>query len=260
MRNYLDLLDRVLTHGQDLDTHTGPRRTVFAANLEYDLSAGFPMVTTRKIRWANVVHELIWFLNGETNTKYLTDNGVHIWDGNAAPDGNVGPIYGHQWRNFNSSGVDQITRAIRLLRSRVHTTRNVIIAWNPEEQQHMRLPPCHWGFQLFTDGSYVSMLVSMRSSDVALGTPTNIASYALLTEMFAKLTDKLPGMLHMSLGDVHLYADHLDTARIQLQRDPLPLPTVEIQNLTPDLRNLHHEDFHLVGYQHHPVLTYKLIT
>ena len=124
----------------------------------------------------------------------------------------------------------------------------------------MRLPPCHWGFQLFTDGSYVSMLVSMRSSDVALGLPTNIASYALLAEMFAKLTDKLPGMLHMSLGDVHLYADHLDTARIQLQRDPLPLPIVEIQNLTPDLRGLRHEDFHLVEYQHHPVLTYKLIT
>lgn len=260
MRNYLDLLDRVLTHGIDRQTHTGPRRTLFVANLDYDLSVGFPMVTTRKIRWANVVHELIWFLNGETNTRYLTDNDVHIWDGNAAPNGDVGPIYGHQWRDFNSAGIDQITRSIRLLLGKTHTTRNVVIAWNPAQQFAMRLPPCHFAFQLFTDGSYVSTLASLRSSDVALGLPTNIASYALLCHLFAKVTDRKPGMLHMSLGDTHLYADHLDTARVQIQRDPLPLPTVEVQNITTDLRGLRYEDFHLCGYQYHPVLKYKLIT
>lgn len=258
MRNYLDLLDRTLTHGANLPTRNGERRTVFVANLEYDLSAGFPLVTTRKMRWQNVVYELFWFLNGETNTKYLTDNDVRIWDDNADTDGNVGPIYGHQWRNFGGHGIDQIANAISLLRSRIHTTRIVVSAWNPAQQWAMRLPPCHFAFQVFTDGSHVSMLASLRSSDIALGLPTNIASYALLTHMFAKIVGRKPGMLHLSLGDVHLYANHVDNARIQLQREPLPLPTVEVHTVTPDLRAMQFQDVQLSGYQYHPFLRYDM--
>lgn len=266
MRSYLDLVQRILSNGVGLPTRNDVRRTIFVHHLEFDLSAGFPLVTTRKMRFENAWHELRWFLDGGTNVRFLHDNGVHIWDANAdQKTGDVGPIYGYQWRNFNGEGVDQIAESIRMLKMerRIHTTRNLVTAMNPAQQREMKLPPCHVSFQLFSDASisadpFVSMLVQLRSTDVVLGLPTNIASYAILLTLFAKLANMRPGMLYMTLGDVHLYTDHVEKVKKQLDREPLPLPTVQVHRVTPDLRGLQAEDVTLHNYQFHSAIKFSL--
>lgn len=257
--DYLSLVDIVYSHGVDQPTRNGFRRTTFVNNLEFDLSTGlFPLQTIRFIPWKNVIHELIWFLNGETNTKYLQDNDVHIWDANADPGGNVGTIYGYQWRNYNGEGVDQIVNSLKLLREKNHSTRNVVIAWNPAQQWAMKLPPCHFGFQLYRENGYLSLLASMRSSDAILGLPTNIASYALLLLFYCKHADLKPAKLHMSLGDTHLYEDHLPKIPLLLNREPLPPPRVEVHQVTTDLRNMQPSFVTLHDYQYRKAIKFQL--
>jgi len=261
MYNYIDLLKEVIKNGKDVQTRNGIRRTCYQANLHYDLQEGFPIVTTRKIFWRGITTELCWFLNGDTNTKYLTDRGVHIWDGNASDNGNCGPIYGFQWRNFNGSGIDQIQNLIDDLITNPNSTRHIVTAWNPEQQRHMKLPACHCFFQCHVeDEEILHMQVSLRSSDVTLGLPFNISSYALLTHILAKRCGYRIGHLWINLGNVHMYKEHLTTALDQIRRDPLPLPELSLTSpLTHHLYNLDPLGFKLINYEYHPAMKYDLI-
>lgn len=254
MRQYLDLLSHVLENGTDRGDRTGTgTRSVFGYQMRYDLGQGFPVLTTKKLHLKSIIHELLWFLAGDTNIKYLNDNGVSIWDEWADANGDLGPVYGKQWRSWpdaQGGTIDQIENLLREIRCNPYSRRLIVSAWNPAEVEQMALPPCHCLFQFYVADGKLSCQLYQRSADVFLGVPFNIASYALLTQMMAKVVGLQPGEFVHTLGDAHLYLNHLDQAREQLTRSPLPLPVLEIAD-RPDLFSFEYEDFKLRGYKAH---------
>ena len=261
MLQYHTLMERILEEGEDLETRNGYRRTIYGHQMSFNLTNGFPAVTTKVLFFEKVVWELIWFLEGRTDLAFLHAHDVHIWDQNARGD-YAGPIYGEQWRSFGGDKMfDQIKYAIRLLHDEPTSTRNVVSAWNPEAAWlKSYLPPCHTLFQVHSNGKRLSLQVYMRSVDVALGLPFNIASYALLAHLLAIVSGQAPHRLIFSLGNAHLYRQHVGKARMQLTRQPYPLPTLEITGpVSPDLRGLDASQFKLINYQYHPYINYELI-
>ena len=258
MRQYLDLLADILEHGVPKGDRTGTGTlSVFGRQLRFDLDRGFPLVTTKKLHLRSIVHELLWFLRGDTNVAYLHEHGVGIWDEWASPEGELGPIYGHQWRSWptpDGGSIDQIARVVELLQSDPDSRRMVVSAWNVADLGRMALSPCHCLFQFWVARGRLSCQLYQRSGDVFLGVPFNIASYALLTMMIARVTDLEPGELVHTFGDVHLYQNHLDQARTQLAREPRPLPTMILARRPASVFDYRYEDFELVGYEPHPAI------
>lgn len=256
MRQYLDLLKDIMENGQDADNRTGIyARKVFGRQMRFDLSKGFPLVTTKKVFLKGIIHELIWLLSGNTNIKYLTDNNVHIWDEWADKDGNLGPVYGAQWRNFNGEGIDQIKDVIERIKTNPQDRRLIVTAWNPAQIDKMALPPCHafYQFDVTPDGRLNCQLYQ-RSCDMFLGVPFNIASYTLLTMMIAQVTGLKPGEFVHTLGNAHIYSNHFEQVKTQLTREPFPLPQMKINPAIKDINDFKYEDFELVNYQCHGVL------
>ncbi|MEN8718924.1 MAG: thymidylate synthase [Oceanococcaceae bacterium] len=255
MRTYLDLMQRILDEGVDKADRTGTgTRSLFGAQMRFDLGAGFPLVTTKKLHLRSIIHELLWFLSGDTNIAYLKDNGVSIWDEWADDNGDLGPVYGSQWRSwpdYNGGQVDQISRLLDSLRNNPHSRRHIVSAWNVGLVDQMALPPCHLLFQFYVAEGKLSCLLYQRSCDFFLGVPFNIASYALLTHMIAQQVDLQPGDFVWTGGDVHLYSNHFDQAREQLARTPRPLPTLELSKAA-DLFSYRFEDITIAGYDPHP--------
>ncbi|MES2201642.1 MAG: thymidylate synthase [candidate division FCPU426 bacterium] len=256
MKQYLDMLTRVLETGERREDRTGVGTlSVFGAQARFDLRQGFPLVTTKKTHLRSIIHELLWFLSGDTNIRYLRENKVSIWDEWADANGELGPVYGRQWRSWPSSSgpIDQIAKVIEQIKTKPRSRRLIVSAWNPSQVDEMALPPCHLLFQFYvhTDGR-LSCHMYQRSADLFLGVPFNIASYALLTMMMAQVCGLKPGDFVHSFGDLHLYLNHLDQARLQLTREPRALPTMI---LNPDVKNIFDfkfEDFTLTGYDPHP--------
>ncbi|WP_147066352.1 thymidylate synthase [Knoellia locipacati] len=257
MRQYLDLLDRILDEGVDKSDRTGTgTRSVFGHQMRFDLSEGFPVVTTKKLHLKSIIGELLWFLRGDTNVRWLQERGISIWDEWADELGDLGPVYGHQWRSWptpDGRHVDQIAKVIASIRTNPDSRRHIVSAWNVADVDDMALPPCHALFQFYVSNGRLSCQLYQRSADVFLGVPFNIASYALLTMMVAQLTDLEPGEFVHTLGDAHLYSNHLEQARLQLTREPRPLPTMRI---TPKAAIDDYDlgDFELVGYDPHPAI------
>jgi len=252
MRNYLNLATSILNHGKRRDDRTGTGTlSLFGERLEFDLIEGFPLVTTKKVFFKGVVGELLWMLSGSTNVKPLQEAGVHIWDEWADKDGELGPVYGYQWRNYNGQGVDQIKKVIQQIKTDPTSRRLLVVTANPAQEDKMALPPCPSMFQLYVDGVELSMHVYQRSCDVFLGGPFDIASYALLLSMIAKVTGKYPGKLIFSYGDAHLYLNHVDQAIEQVKRTPRTKPTLELADKT-DIFDFTAEDIKLIGYEPHP--------
>ncbi len=254
MKQYLDLLRDIMQNGQDADNRTGVyARKVFGRQMRFDLSKGFPLVTTKKVFLKGIIHELIWLLSGNTNIKYLTDNNVHIWDEWADKDGNLGPVYGYQWRNFNGEGIDQIKDVIERIKKNPQDRRLIVSAWNPAQIDKMALPPCHCFFQFdVTPDGRLNCQLYQRSCDMFLGVPFNIASYSLLTMMIAQVTGLKAGEFVHTLGNAHIYSNHFEQVKQQLARDPYPLPQMKINPEVKDVFDFKYEDFELVGYQCHP--------
>ncbi|UCI09923.1 thymidylate synthase [Mesorhizobium sp. B1-1-8] len=252
MRQYLDLLKHVLENGADRGDRTGTgTRSVFGCQMRFDLSRGFPVTTTKKLHLKSIIHELLWFLAGDTNVKYLNDNGVTIWDEWADKNGDLGPVYGKQWRSWpdgHGGGIDQIAGLLMEIRKNPNSRRLIVSAWNPAEVEAMALPPCHCLFQFYVSEGRLSCQLYQRSADIFLGVPFNIASYALLTLMVAQVTGLKPGDFVHTLGDAHLYANHFEQAREQLGRTPKPLPTMWINPEVKDLFAFRFEDFRLENY------------
>ena len=235
-------------------TGTGTR-SVFGRQLRFDLSKGFPLVTTKKLHLKSIIYELLWFLNGDTNIKYLNDHGVNIWNEWADENGELGPVYGSQWRSWptpNGQSIDQITQVINQIKQRPDSRRHIVTAWNPAEVDKMALPPCHALFQFYVAEGKLSCQLYQRSADYFLGVPFNIASYALLTYMFAQQCDLLPGDFVWTGGDVHLYINHLEQAQLQLSRPPLALPGLNIRRKPASIFEYQFEDFEILNYQSHP--------
>lgn len=260
MKAYLDLLRHVLEKGEPREDRTGVGTLgVFGAQVRFDLREGFPCVTTKRLHLRSIIHELLWFLKGDTNIAYLRENGVTIWDEWADAEGNLGPVYGKQWRSWagpSGETVDQIARVVHSLRADPASRRHVVCAWNPGEVDSMALPPCHALFQFYvnTASRELSCQLYQRSADLFLGVPFNIASYALLTLMMAQVCDLKPGEFVHTFGDLHLYRNHLDQARLQLAREPRPLPTMRINPEVREIDGFRYEDFELVGYDPHPAI------
>jgi thymidylate synthase len=255
MRQYLDLLDHVLTAGVCKSDRTGTgTRSVFGHQMRFDLAAGFPLVTTKKVHVRSIIHELLWFLRGETNVQYLRDHGVTIWDEWADPDGELGPVYGKQWRNWEGAAgeVDQMRDVVEQIKTNPDSRRLIVSAWNVSDVPRMALPPCHLLFQFYVAEGRLSCQLYQRSADVFLGVPFNIASYALLTMMVAQATGLEPGDFVHTLGDAHLYDNHLEQAALQLTRAPRPLPTMRLNSAVTDLFAFRFEDFTLENYEPHP--------
>ncbi len=256
MKAYLDLMRTVLETGAAKDDRTGTgTRSLFGHQMRFDLADGFPLVTTKKVHLKSVIHELLWFLRGETNVRSLNANGVRIWDEWADEEGELGPIYGYQWRSWQAPDgrtLDQIAWVTEQIRTNPSSRRLVVSAWNPADIDRMALPPCHTLFQFYVRDGRLSCQLYQRSADIFLGVPFNIASYALLTLMMARVTGLAPGEFILTLGDAHLYANHLEQAREQLGREPRPLPAMEITGDQRDLLDFRYEDFVLVGYDPHP--------
>ncbi len=256
MHAYLDLLTRILDEGTDKDDRTGTgTRSVFGHQLRFDLADGFPLVTTKKIHVRSVVHELLWFLRGDTNVRYLQENGVKIWDAWADDDGELGPVYGHQWRSWPDGcggTIDQIARVIESIRNNPDSRRHMVTAWNPADVDDMALPPCHCLFQFHVADGKLSCQLYQRSADAFLGVPFNIASYALLTHMVARVTRLAVGDFVHSFGDVHLYSNHLEQAREQISRTPRALPTLHLGGSTDDIFAFKYDDIAIEGYDPHP--------
>ena len=269
MRQYLELLDRVRHHGDRKEDRTGTGTlSVFGHQMRFDLRQGFPLVTTKKIHLKSVIHELLWFLAGDTNTRYLKDNGVSIWDEWADENGELGPIYGYQWRSWPAPGggrIDQLSEAMDLIRSKPDSRRIIVSAWNPADlpdetvspqdnvrNGRMALAPCHAFFQFYVCDGRLSCQLYQRSADIFLGVPFNIASYALLTMMVAQVCDLGVGDFVHTLGDAHLYLNHLEQTDLQLGREPFRLPTVRLNPEIDDLFAFRYEDFAIEGYEHHP--------
>lgn len=256
MQQYLDLLRRVRTDGIMRGDRTGTgTQSVFGHQMRFDLSQGFPCLTTKKLHLKSIIHELLWFLAGDTNIKYLKDHGVSIWDDWADENGELGPVYGHQWRSWpapDGGTIDQIANILKSIRDNPNSRRHIVSAWNVAEVDHMALPPCHCLFQFYVADGKLSCQLYQRSCDIFLGVPFNIASYALLTMMVAQVTGLKPGDFVHTLGDAHLYVNHLDQADEQLTRDPRPLPTMWINPDVTDLFAFTFEDLELRGYDPHP--------
>lgn len=256
MRVYHDLLRHVLEHGTRKDDRTGTGTiSVFGYQMRFDLSQGFPLLTTKKVHLKSIIHELLWFLQGETNIKYLKDNGVTIWDEWADENGNLGPIYGYQWRSWPTADgghVDQIMEVVETLKRNPDSRRIIVSAWNVGELKNMKLPPCHAFFQFYVADGKLSCQLYQRSADIFLGVPFNIASYALLTMMLAQVADLRPGDFVHTLGDAHIYLNHLDQVNLQLGRDFRPLPTMRLNPDVKDILGFKYEDFTLEGYDPHP--------
>jgi thymidylate synthase len=253
MKQYLDLLDHVLSTGTDRGDRTGTgTRSVFGYQMRFDLGEGFPVLTTKKLHLRSIIHELLWFLKGDTNIAYLKEHGVSIWDEWADKDGNLGPVYGAQWRSwpdYDGGHVDQIAAVVESIRKNPNSRRHIVSAWNPALVDEMALPPCHCLFQFYVSDGKLSCQLYQRSADVFLGVPFNIASYALLTMMVAQVTGLKPGVFVHTLGDTHIYHNHFEQARLQLQRSPKPLPTMRINPDVKDLFAFKFEDFTLENYE-----------
>lgn len=256
MQNYLDLLQHILDHGTDKTDRTGTgTRSVFGYQLRYDLSEGFPLVTTKKVHLKSIIYELLWFLKGDTNIKYLKDNGVSIWDEWADENGDLGPVYGVQWRSWNGADgkiVDQITDVIDQIKKNPDSRRLIVSAWNVAEIPNMALAPCHALFQFYVADGKLSLQLYQRSADVFLGVPFNIASYALLLMMVAQVCDLEVGDYVHSFGDVHIYNNHFEQVKKQLSREPRPLPTMKLNPEIKDIFSFDFEDFTLENYDPHP--------
>jgi thymidylate synthase len=259
MKQYLSLIEKILEEGIDRSDRTGTgRKSIFGHQMHFDLQEGFPLVTTKKVHLKSIIHELIWFIAGSTNIKYLKDNGVSIWDEWADENGDLGPVYGAQWRSWpdpNGGSVDQIKILIENIKNNPNSTRHVVSAWNPVLVDEMALPPCHTMFQFFVADSEISCQLYQRSADVFLGVPFNIASYALLTMMIAQVCNLNPGKFVHTLGDAHLYLNHLDQAKLQLSRKPLKLPSIKINASIRSLEDFKYEDFEIVDYESHPAIS-----
>ena len=259
MRQYLDLLTHILERGTPKADRTGTGTlSVFGYQMRFDLSAGFPLLTTKKVHTRSIIHELLWFLRGETNIRYLKDNGVSIWDEWADEAGELGPVYGKQWRSWLTSDgqtVDQISDVIERIRATPDSRRLIVSAWNVGELERMALPPCHLLFQFYVAEGRLSCQMYQRSADVFLGVPFNIASYALLTQMVAQVCDLQAGEFIHTFGDAHLYNNHLDQARLQLTREPRPLPTLRINPQVSSILDFRFEDFTIENYAPHPSIS-----
>jgi len=256
MRPYLDLLQKILDHGIQRSDRTGTgTRSIFGHQMRFDLAQGFPLLTTKKLHLRSITYELLWFLRGETNVGYLHENGVNIWDEWADENGELGPIYGFQWRSWptpDGGAIDQISNLIRQLRENPYSRRHVVSAWNVADLDDMALPPCHTLFQFYVAGGKLSCQLYQRSADVFLGVPFNIASYALLTMMVAGVVGLEPGDFVHTLGDAHLYLNHIDQARTQLAREPRKLPHMRLERRVDSIFDYRYEDFVLENYAPHP--------
>lgn len=256
MRQYLALLDHILAHGAAKSDRTGTGTlSVFGYQMRFDLSQGFPLLTTKKLHLKSILHELLWFLSGSTNVAYLRENGVTIWDEWADERGELGPVYGKQWRSWQGADgrtIDQLSEVLRDLRERPDSRRLLVSAWNVGDLPHMALPPCHMMYQFYVADQRLSCQMYQRSADVFLGVPFNIASYALLTLMVAQVSGLQPGEFIHTLGDAHLYQNHLEQARLQLTRSPRRLPTIRMDPSVRDLFGFKYEHFELVDYDPHP--------
>jgi thymidylate synthase len=262
MRQYLDLMERILSHGAQKRDRTGTGTlSIFGHQMRFDLGQGFPLVTTKKLHMKSIVYELLWFLRGDTNVKYLNDHGVSIWDEWADERGDLGPVYGQQWRSWpaaDGSTIDQMAGVVAAIRRNPDSRRLIVSAWNPAEVDKMALPPCHCLFQFYVAQGRLSCQMYQRSADVFLGVPFNIASYALLTLMVAQVSELEPGEFVHTLGDAHLYLNHLEQARLQLARSPRRLPTMRLNRSVKDLFGFRYEDFVLEGYEPHPHIKAKV--
>ena len=258
MKPYLDLMRHVLEHGTKKDDRTGTGTlSVFGWQMRYNLAEGFPLVTTKKCHLRSIIHELLWFLQGDTNIKYLKENGVSIWDEWADENGNLGPVYGHQWRSWpkpDGGTIDQISEVVKTLKTNPDSRRIIVSAWNVADLDKMALAPCHAFFQFYVADGKLSCQLYQRSADIFLGVPFNIASYALLTLMMAQVTGLKPGDFVHTLGDAHLYLNHLEQTREQLSREPRPLPTMTLNPSVRDIFAFRFEDFSLSGYDPHPAI------
>ena len=256
MKQYLELMRHVRDNGSKKEDRTGTGTvSVFGHQMRFDLSQGFPVVTTKKLHLRSIIHELLWFLKGDTNIKYLQDNGVRIWDEWADEEGNLGPVYGSQWRSWptpDGRHIDQISQVVEQIKNNPDSRRIIVSAWNVAEIENMALPPCHAFFQFYVADGKLSCQLYQRSADIFLGVPFNIASYALLTMMMAQVCGLQPGDFIHTLGDAHLYTNHLEQTGLQLSREPYPLPTMKINPEIKDIFAFSFEDFELVGYESHP--------
>jgi thymidylate synthase len=255
MRQYLDLMRKVLDEGLRKEDRTGTGTlSIFGHQMRFDLEDGFPLVTTKRLHLKSIVHELLWFLKGDTNIAYLKENGVRIWDEWADENGDLGPVYGQQWRSWPGPDgpIDQIANLVEQIRTTPHSRRLIVTAWNPAEIEAMALPPCHCLFQFYVLDGRLSCQLYQRSADIFLGVPFNIASYALLTQMVAQVTGYRPGEFIHTLGDAHLYLNHIEPAEMQLARTPKPLPRMALNPEITDLFAFRFEDFVLSGYEAHP--------
>ena len=272
MKQYLDLVKHVLENGVEKGDRTGTgTKSVFGYQMRFDLKEGFPMVTTKKLHLKSIIYELLWFLKGDTNTKYLTENGVKIWNEWADENGNLGPVYGHQWRNWDSKEIDQIQEIIETLKANPNSRRMLVSAWNPSvlpdtsesfsdnvSKGKAALPPCHAFFQFYVANNKLSCQLYQRSADVFLGVPFNIASYALLTMMMAQVCGFEAGEFIHTFGDAHIYNNHVEQLELQLSRDPKPLPKMHINPEINNIFDFDFEDFTLVDYEHHPHIKGKV--
>ena len=256
MQTYLDLLRRILDEGVERGDRTGTGTlSVFGHQMRFDLSQGFPAVTTKRLHWPSIIHELLWFLSGDTNVGYLQENKVRIWNEWADENGDLGPVYGKQWRKWESKDgrvIDQISEAINLIKTNPSSRRILVSAWNVGELEDMALMPCHAFFQFYVADGKLSCQLYQRSADVFLGVPFNIASYALLTHMMAQVCELDVGDFVHTIGDAHLYLNHLEQAKEQIARDPLPLPTIKLDSSIMDIDTFTAEHIEVEGYQHHP--------
>jgi thymidylate synthase len=256
MRQYLDLMERILATGVEKRDRTGiGTLSVFGHQMRFDLEAGFPLLTTKKLHLKSIIYELLWFLAGDTNIKYLNEHGVHIWDEWADERGELGPVYGQQWRSWpaqDGRAIDQISHVIEMIKHNPDSRRLIVTAWNPAEVDKMALPPCHCLFQFYVAKGKLSCQLYQRSADVFLGVPFNIASYALLTMMVAQVTGLAPGEFVHTFGDAHLYLNHLEQARLQLSRAPRRLPQMRINGAVKDIFSFRYDDFKIENYDPHP--------
>ena len=256
MKQYLELLNYVLKNGSEKSDRTGTGTiSVFGYQMRFNLQDGFPMVTTKKLHIKSIIHELLWFISGDTNIKYLNDNGVKIWDEWADKDGNLGPVYGHQWRAWptaKGNAIDQLSQVVNSIKNNPDSRRHIVSAWNVGEIDKMALPPCHVLFQFYVSDNKLSCQLYQRSADIFLGVPFNIASYALLTLMIAHVSGLKPGEFIHTFGDAHIYLNHIEQVKLQLSREPYQLPEIKINPEVNDIFKFNYQDFVLSGYQAHP--------
>jgi thymidylate synthase len=262
MKQYLDLLDHVLKNGVEKQDRTGTGTiSVFGYQMRFNLEDGFPLMTTKKLHLKSIIHELIWFISGDTNIKYLKDNGVKIWNEWADQEGNLGPVYGYQWRSWPTADgrkIDQLSNVISNIKTSPESRRHLVNAWNVGEIDKMALPPCHILFQFYVAGGKLSCQLYQRSADIFLGVPFNIASYSLLTMMVAQITGLKPGEFIHTFGDAHIYLNHIDQVKIQLAREPFPLPEMVIDHSVDDILKFRYDHFSLINYTTHPGIKGKI--